>query len=248
MLLLDEMTAALPADLVERVLEVVRRRAESRPLGDLHLAPAARDLRALRPRDGAARRRDRRRRRHGAGRRGADRRADARRAGREGRARPRGRTRRRTHAGGARRRACACAISASGPSSRTSPSIFTPARCWASWRSRDRGRTSCSTCSPVVRPTRRRDRGGGQGGPLPPSGRRHRAGLVLVPGDRTEAFCMQRSVRENIALPFSARLGNWGPIDGAERGARSTRRSSGCRSTPAPRARCGACPAATSRR
>ena len=24
---------------------------------------------------------------------------------------------------------------------------------------------------------------------------------------------MQRSVRENIALPFSARLGNWGPID-----------------------------------
>ena len=39
-----------------------------------------------------------------------------------------------------------------------------------------------------------------------------RAGLVYVPGDRTEALMMQRSVRENIALPFSARLSAWGPI------------------------------------
>ncbi len=39
-----------------------------------------------------------------------------------------------------------------------------------------------------------------------------RAGLVYVPGDRTEALLMQRSVRENIALPFSARPGSWGPI------------------------------------
>jgi ribose transport system ATP-binding protein len=39
-----------------------------------------------------------------------------------------------------------------------------------------------------------------------------RAGLVYVPGDRTEALLMQRSVRENIALPFSARPANWGPI------------------------------------
>jgi ribose transport system ATP-binding protein len=46
-----------------------------------------------------------------------------------------------------------------------------------------------------------------------------RAGLVYVPGDRTEALMMQRSVRENIALPFSARLGAWGPIKRAmERG------------------------------
>ncbi len=37
-------------------------------------------------------------------------------------------------------------------------------------------------------------------------------GVVLVPGDRTEGLCMQRPVRENIALPFSARIGNWGPI------------------------------------
>ncbi len=37
-------------------------------------------------------------------------------------------------------------------------------------------------------------------------------GVVLVPGNRTEGLCMQRSVRENIALPFSARIGNWGPL------------------------------------
>ena len=40
-----------------------------------------------------------------------------------------------------------------------------------------------------------------------------RAGVVYVPGDRTDALLMQRSVRENIALPFSARPRDWGPID-----------------------------------
>jgi ribose transport system ATP-binding protein len=40
-----------------------------------------------------------------------------------------------------------------------------------------------------------------------------RAGLVYVPADRAEALLMQRSVRENIALPFSASLRRWGPID-----------------------------------
>jgi ribose transport system ATP-binding protein len=45
-----------------------------------------------------------------------------------------------------------------------------------------------------------------------------RAGLVYVPADRAEALLMQRSVRENIALPFSARLRTWGPINlGRER-------------------------------
>ena len=47
-----------------------------------------------------------------------------------------------------------------------------------------------------------------------------RAGIAYVPGDRSEALLMQRSVRENIALPFSARLRNWGPIGSQrERGA-----------------------------
>ena len=40
-----------------------------------------------------------------------------------------------------------------------------------------------------------------------------RAGLVYVAADRAEALLMQRSVRENIALPISARLPNWGLID-----------------------------------
>ncbi|TGQ16134.1 MULTISPECIES: sugar ABC transporter ATP-binding protein [unclassified Mesorhizobium] len=38
------------------------------------------------------------------------------------------------------------------------------------------------------------------------------AGIAYVPGDRTDALAMQRSVRENIALPFSAGLRKWGPI------------------------------------
>jgi ribose transport system ATP-binding protein len=45
-----------------------------------------------------------------------------------------------------------------------------------------------------------------------------RAGLVYVAADRAEALLMQRSVRENIALPYTARLRDWGPIRmGAER-------------------------------
>ncbi|MDQ6433802.1 sugar ABC transporter ATP-binding protein [Mesorhizobium sp. LHD-90] len=39
-----------------------------------------------------------------------------------------------------------------------------------------------------------------------------RAGIAYVPGDRSEALAMQQSVRENIALPFSAAFRNWGPI------------------------------------
>jgi ribose transport system ATP-binding protein len=58
-----------------------------------------------------------------------------------------------------------------------------------------------------------------------PSSFRHpadaiRAGLVYVPADRAEALLMQRSVRENIALPFSARLGSWGVIDIGQEGRR----------------------------
>jgi ribose transport system ATP-binding protein len=40
-----------------------------------------------------------------------------------------------------------------------------------------------------------------------------REGLVYVPGDRVEALLMQRPVRENIALPYCARPAAWGPID-----------------------------------
>lgn len=38
------------------------------------------------------------------------------------------------------------------------------------------------------------------------------AGLTLVPGDRAHALFMSRSVRENIAVPLLARVRNWGAI------------------------------------
>ncbi len=45
-----------------------------------------------------------------------------------------------------------------------------------------------------------------------------RAGLVYVAADRAEALLMQRSIRENIALPMVAALRDWGLIDlGGER-------------------------------
>ena len=37
-------------------------------------------------------------------------------------------------------------------------------------------------------------------------------GLTYVPGNRAEALLAGRSVRENIALPFSARPADWGPL------------------------------------
>ena len=46
------------------------------------------------------------------------------------------------------------------------------------------------------------------------------AGLTFVPGNRADALMAQRSVRENIALPFSARFRNWGRLDAAREGDR----------------------------
>ncbi len=44
------------------------------------------------------------------------------------------------------------------------------------------------------------------------------AGIAYVPGDRADALLMQQSVHHNIALPFSANPRSWGPIDtGRER-------------------------------
>jgi ribose transport system ATP-binding protein len=40
-----------------------------------------------------------------------------------------------------------------------------------------------------------------------------RAGLVYIAADRAEALLMQRSVRENIALPFSAPIRGWGLLN-----------------------------------
>ncbi|HEY5629001.1 MAG TPA: sugar ABC transporter ATP-binding protein [Candidatus Limnocylindrales bacterium] len=40
-----------------------------------------------------------------------------------------------------------------------------------------------------------------------------RAGVVYVPADRAEALMMQRSVRENIALPFVTGIRNWAVLN-----------------------------------
>jgi ribose transport system ATP-binding protein len=48
------------------------------------------------------------------------------------------------------------------------------------------------------------------------------AGLTLVPGDRAHALLMPRSVRENIALPLLARFGKWGAIRMRDEAARVT--------------------------
>ena len=40
-----------------------------------------------------------------------------------------------------------------------------------------------------------------------------RAGVVLVPADRLQALLPQRSVRENIAAPLYNRVARWGPIN-----------------------------------
>lgn len=40
-----------------------------------------------------------------------------------------------------------------------------------------------------------------------------RMGVVYIAADRAEALLMQRSVRENISLPFSARVARWGWIN-----------------------------------
>lgn len=45
-------------------------------------------------------------------------------------------------------------------------------------------------------------------------------GLAFVPGDRAEALMMGRSVRENVVLPFAARPRRWGPFRAAEEAAR----------------------------
>ena len=47
-------------------------------------------------------------------------------------------------------------------------------------------------------------------------------GLTLVPGDRAHALLMQRSVRENIAVPLLARLRTWGAIPMRDEAARVT--------------------------
>ena len=128
-LLLDEMTAALPADLAEKVLDVVARQRET-GRSVIFISHRLLEISALvRPRDGAARRRDGGDREDGARRRGADRRADARLPGRgePGRTPTRHAETARSGEKTPRLRVRSCAP---GPSSTTSRSTCGSARCW----------------------------------------------------------------------------------------------------------------------
>ena len=144
LLVLDEITAALPSDLAERVFTVMRALARARALRSVHHAPARRGGRHLRPGDDPSRRAKRGDDRPAGGRRDADRRAHARARGRArgGDAHWRSRTRRRPDARKARPSFRSSPSGSGG--SRTCRSRCAAARSSASPRSRARGRTSSS--------------------------------------------------------------------------------------------------------
>ena len=140
--------------------------------------------------------------------------------------------------------------SAPDASSTTCRSPWRRARCSGSSPSRARARRRCSTSSPATSsPTAAGCSIDGE-----PVKAHHpfdviRKGVVLVPADRLHALLPQRSIRENIAAPLFNRVAKWGPINGREE---RRRVAGGGRPAvdrhPRRRARCGGCPAATSRR
>ena len=226
-LMLDEMTAALPANLTERVLEVIGRQRGGERSRHLHLPPHDRDRRGLRPRDGPARGRDRRRRRRHRGLRGADRRADARpdRRGHAGR-RASGRPRRPRPADARPAAQRARAVSSGTKLQDVSFDLY-PGEVLGVVALEGQGQDELfDVLAGSDRPS---------GGELlvdgAPVSFRHpadaiRAGLVYVAADRAEALLMQRSVRENIALPFVRHAPQLGPDQPRPRsGRRSTARS-----------------------
>ena len=242
-----------PADLAERVFDVMRAPAGARPLGALHHPPPRGGDRHLRPGDGPARRR----------------RTSARSIPQEGgeeqivelmlgpeAARAVGGRRRDPSGGRAARR--------------RRPTARPRSRSAGSGR---RGLDGRLLRAPAGRGARdRRARGPGPGRALRralrrPHGRRRRdprrrqalrarhpydairAGVVLVPADRLQALLPQRSVRENIAAAALNRVGRWGPINMRDERRRVQRRDRRAVDRHARRrARCAASPAATSRR
>ena len=146
-LMLDEITAALPADLSEHVFAVVRRWRERGHFGGLHLSSHGRSGRALRSRHRFARRRLRRRHGHCPG---SEERIVSLMLGVEpGESRLRRRLLRgpRRAAAPMSRRRSKSAVSATAIFSRTSPSPFGRERFSALRRSRGRGSRNCSIAS-----------------------------------------------------------------------------------------------------
>ena len=218
-LILDEMTAALPADLTETVFRMLaqwRKAGRSLVFISHRLADVLGDLRS---RDRAARRRHRGRRAsrfEGSEEQIVDlmlgRRAPLLCSGDSFEARPSS-TRRDSRVGGsspavwshfARTFRCKCGA----------------VRFWGSRRSKVRVSRNCSTALPAFDAPRAGD-----------SGRRRpcrfgdprdaiEQGVVLVPADRAQALLRLRSIRENVALPMVRRPAGWGLIDLAREGRR----------------------------
>ena len=256
LLLLDEITAALPSDLAERVFTVMRgwrERGRSVLFITHRLAEVIATCdRATILRDGGAVGDDR----PAGGRRGGDRRATCS-ARRSRRGEPRSRS---THdaepdsAGAARTRrdrARGRAASRVGArrgrlASRCAPGeilgiaalegqgqdeLFAVLAGAAHARRRRDPRRGASRCARATRTTR------------------SAPGVVLVPADRLQALLPQRSVRENIAAPRYNRLGRWGPINMRDEGRRVREAIDALQiDTRAAAARCAGSPAATSRR
>ena len=251
-LLLDEMTAALPANLAEKVLDVVKRQSKTGRsvifISHRLLEISALCDRATVLRDGeTVGVVD-----MGAGRRGADRRADARRArsrricmpSRERRPQDRERSRRTA------RRASASATCASGRSSRTSRSISMPARCSALVALEGQGQDELfGVLSGSSRPS---------GGTIEVEGRAvqfgHPADAIRDgPGARPRrphrgASDAALGAREHRPAVQRALLAPGVRSTSGGRKRASTTRSAACRSTRARSARCSGSPAATSRR
>ena len=257
LLLLDEITAALPSDLAERVFAVMRRQKERRR-SVLFITHRLREViatcdRATILRDGSDVGRSSRPKAArtriveymlGPEAAQAEARADA--AGED--AAP---VRERVEVAGER---VALEVAGLGVGERctASRSPCGPARSSASRRSRARARTSSSRRSPArtAALTAARSLVDGRRAARPASVRRDpgRASCSF-PADRLHALLPQRSVRENIAAPRYNATRPLGP-DQHARGApaRPRARSSSSRSTRARSARCAGSPAATSRR
>ena len=223
LLLLDEITAALPSDLAERVFAVMHARRE-RGRSVLFITHRLNEViatcdRATILRDGAAvativpqEGGEERIVEHMLGPEAAQARRRGDRARRAGRRRL-----------GTRTRPPSLEVESAvdRARARTSRSRCARARSSASPRSRARGRTSCSTRSPASAgrtPARSASAGGRFKARHPYDA--IRAGLVLVPADRLHALLPQRSVRENIASPRYNRFSRWGPINMRDEGRR----------------------------
>ena len=215
LLVLDEITAALPARPVRARLRRDAAVEGAQPLGAVHLPPPGRGARPLRHVHGPARRPRRGVVRPRRGRRGADRVGDARRGGdrRPGRGAD---PRRRPSPTGARPVLEAEHVGAGRQLEDVSLAVA-PGEVLGLVALEGQGQ---ETLFDILAGNLKADRGrlliDGQ-----PVKARHpfdviRKGVVLVPADRLHALLPQRSIRENIAAPLFNRVAKWGPINGRE--------------------------------